>query len=112
MEKIIDFEKLNLSISTTPINALELFKGAFRSSRARENAKIVEELLRNVMLLEIDLTSAKIFGEETERLRKAGKPIGEFDIIIASTVLAHDEVLVTKNTQHLQKIPMLRIESW
>lgn len=112
VEKISSFERLNLPISTTPINAMELFNHAFRSSRAKENIGIVEKLLQNLAILEIDLTSAKIFGEHTEGLRKKGDLIGEFDIIIASIVLAHDEVLITRNVQHFQKIMMLRIETW
>jgi len=112
IEKIRNFEKLRLPFSTTPINAMEMFKGAYRSSKSKENVKIVEELLQNLNMLEMNLTSAKIFGREAERLRKMGESIGEFDIIIASIVLAHDEVLVTRNVQHFQKIPMLRIETW
>lgn len=111
VEKISRFERLSLPISTTPINAIELFKGAFRSSKTKENVELVEGLLQNLTILEIDLTSAKISGEQIEILRKRGKPIGEFDVIIASTVLAHDEVLITRD-KHFQKIPILRIETW
>jgi tRNA(fMet)-specific endonuclease VapC len=47
-----------------------------------------------------------------EHLRKQRLSIGTMDIKIASIVLAHDAVLVSRNTADFRKIPGLRIEDW
>jgi tRNA(fMet)-specific endonuclease VapC len=45
-------------------------------------------------------------------LQKAGKPIGGNDLIIASTVLAANGVLVTNNEQEFCRIDKLKIDNW
>jgi len=48
---------------------------------------------------------ARIRGE----LRKAGRAIGDFDILIAASAIRHDLVLITRNIRHYERIPELKI---
>ena len=43
---------------------------------------------------------------------KAGKIIGPNDLIIASTVLENDGILVTHNVNEFERVENLRIEDW
>jgi tRNA(fMet)-specific endonuclease VapC len=54
----------------------------------------------------------KRFGELKAQLRQTGKPLPDFDLLIASTALAEDRVLVTNNTRHYQRIMDLQLENW
>ncbi len=38
--------------------------------------------------------------------------IGEIDMLIASTALTHEMVLVTRNIKHFQRIEHLQLENW
>ena len=53
----------------------------------------------------------QIFGEENARLRKAGRIIEDFDLLIAATCLHHDLKLLTNNRRHFQRIEGLEIIS-
>ncbi len=46
------------------------------------------------------------------KLEKAGKPLDDFDLILASTALTHNLILVTNNEKHFQRIKGLKIENW
>lgn len=51
----------------------------------------------------------KLFGRERGRLRKKGELIGDFDLLIASTCLYHDLILLTNNIRHFERIENLKI---
>ena len=56
--------------------------------------------------------SFPIFAETKAGLRRTGKLIEDFDILIGATALYHNMVMVTDNTEHFQRIPNLEIENW
>lgn len=112
VDKIKNFENYGISLSTTPINACELFKGAFRSSYPKENSALVEEVLKNLKLLDFNLESSKLVGKLIEKLKRGGTSIGELDIMISSIVITNNEILVTRNIKHFRRIKELRLEKW
>lgn len=99
-------------ITTTPINATELFKGAYRSKYSAENVDLIQNLLDNIEILTYDLNSSKLAGQIIEKLRLEGNPIGDIDCIIAGIVKAHNEKLITRNIKHFSRIPELIVEKW
>ena len=56
--------------------------------------------------------SVEIFGIYKAKLEKAGSPLDDFDLIIASCALAHNLVLVTNNMKHFHRIEGLNITNW
>ncbi len=46
------------------------------------------------------------------KLRKKGVRIGTMDLRIASIVMEHDAVLLTRNTVDFEKVPGLKFENW
>jgi tRNA(fMet)-specific endonuclease VapC len=42
-------------------------------------------------------------------LRKLGKPIGDFDLLIASTCLRNDLTLLTDNTGEFERVENLKM---
>lgn len=99
-------------LSTTPINASELFKGAYRSKNIDENLRRVRGLLSRLDLLEFNLTSTEIYGQISSELEEKGVQIGEMDTLIASIALAHNERIVTRNTRHFSRVKGLEVENW
>jgi len=45
-------------------------------------------------------------------LRKAGKTIGDADILIAAIVIKNEGTLVSSNTKHYQNIKQLKLINW
>ncbi len=99
-------------LATTPINAAELFKGAYRSKNMDENLRRVRGILSRLDLLEFNLAASDIYGQITSELERKGEPIGEMDALIASIALAHNERVVTRNVKHFSRVRGLEVESW
>ena len=68
-------------------------------------------LTSELELLDVDQEISKVFGKERGRLRKQGKRIGDFDLMIASTCLHHDLTLLTNNRKHFGMVEGLRMIS-
>ncbi|WP_251047242.1 hypothetical protein [Hymenobacter sp. ISL-91] len=45
-------------------------------------------------------------------MRRSGRPIDDFDILIGSTAVAHGLTLVTRNTCHFADLVNLPLENW
>ena len=93
------------------LTVYEFFKGIFVSEKLEEE-KFLRELVESSLFLEPSYEAAKIGGEIYAGLRKEGKLINDADILIASTVKAHNAILVTNNDKHFSRIQGLKIENW
>ncbi len=47
-----------------------------------------------------------------ETMEKRGMPLSDTDLMIASTALANDLVLITGNERHFTRINDLQVENW
>jgi len=100
------------TLFVTAITVSELIYGAFRSERPRENLAQVDLLLGGVTVLPFDTGAARHCGELKDRLRRAGAPIAEPDLQIASIALEHMLPLATHNTSHFDRVPDLTLVDW
>ncbi|MBD3308221.1 hypothetical protein GF339_17375 [candidate division KSB3 bacterium] len=57
-----------------------------------------------------------LYGEIEAVLEQAGQVIGDFDVLIGSTAIAHDATLVSGNERHFRRIVtlfgQLQFEQW
>ena len=54
----------------------------------------------------------EVFGRLKADLEKAGSPLDDFDLIIASCAIAHNLILVTNNAKHFKRITGLTHTNW
>ncbi|MBF2004000.1 MAG: type II toxin-antitoxin system VapC family toxin [Chlorogloeopsis fritschii C42_A2020_084] len=94
------------------ITVAELYYGAYNSNRVEENLARVEEFIKNISIIPLDNISLKLFGQLKAELRRTGQPIADFDLLIASAVLAGNYILVTNNTRHYSRISGIQLENW
>ena len=90
----------------------ELYFVAWRSARREQNLALLESLSATFVSLPFDSAAARSCGELRAALAGLGKPIGPYDIQIASIALANRLTLVTHNTGEFQRVPGLVIEDW
>jgi tRNA(fMet)-specific endonuclease VapC len=83
----------------------------FNSQRADANRLRLERLLAQFDVFEFDDRSAERFGSLRAQLRRAGKPIPAFDVLIAATAMVNDVTLVTADA-HFASVTGLRTENW
>lgn len=89
----------------------ELYYGAWKSARARENVARVDDFAAGNVVLECNSETARRYGEVKNALRAKGRPIPENDIWIAAIALQHDLTLVTRDT-HFDGIAGLKMAVW
>lgn len=96
-------------LSTTAINAFELFKGVpDLSEQSRYDA--AEIFLNNVKMLKFTLSSAKKAAEIFNDLKSRGENIELTDVMIASICIENQEPILTRNTKHFSRIKELKLE--
>lgn len=90
----------------------ELLYGANLSARSVENSAKVRRLSELFPLIDVSPAIMETFSSLKVKLRKKGKKIDEFDLIIASTAINLNYTLVTNNTRHFSLIPSLETVNW
>ncbi len=89
----------------------ELYFGANKSTRVKENLDRIEEFASCIVVLGCDLETARYYGEVKNALRIKGHPIPENDIWIAALALQYGATLVTRDT-HFAEIDNLSTITW
>lgn len=117
-----DFDLKNRVRQTGPNNCyipeitiVELLFGTENSSPAKyqENLKRVRsfELAFSAQTLPT-VTGFSIYAKEKARLRRSGRIVGEFDLLIGATALRYDLILVTRNTKDFANLAGIQLENW
>jgi len=107
-------DKLNQikSVFTPSIVVGELYFGAFKSSKIKENVARINEFALKNEILSCDQHTAKIYAEIKAGLKSIGKPIPENDIWIASIALQYNLTLITRDSHfnHVSGLSFEKIE--
>lgn len=111
-ERAEEYDLIGAEVSTTSMNAFEVYLGAFRSRGAPENVKQADALLRSIRILDLTLENLRRSGEVLSELLHRGKPIGLRDAIIAGMAMVGGYTLVTSNVEHFRGVTGLNIETW
>ena len=92
--------------------AAELLYGAEKSGKREYNLGLFKTFISLYEIINFDEKAAGYYASIRAELEKKGQIIGSSDIIIASTVLANEGILVTHNISEFSRIKELRIEDW
>jgi predicted nucleic acid-binding protein len=104
-----EIEEKNCALSTTSINAFELYYGAHKSRQSEQNLRATRKLLRRLILLPLEPKSAEIAGRIYAELEAKGHPIGLRDTLIGAIAVTKGFSLITGNAEHFRKIAGLKI---
>lgn len=93
------------------ITLAELYYGASKSNRKEEQMKDIHLIASLFEVLPIS-SSLELYGDNKFALEREGNRIDDFDLLIGSTAVKHNLVLVTENIKHLCRVPNIKIENW
>ncbi|MBK6620800.1 MAG: type II toxin-antitoxin system VapC family toxin [Saprospirales bacterium] len=93
------------------ITLAELKFGVETSENPEKHRVMIKDFEREFQILPI-FSALDIYAAEKARLKKAGKLIDDFDLLIGSTSIANGLILVTNNEAHLGRLQNVRIENW
>ena len=93
------------------ITIIELLYGAECSNAVEANKQEVRQLCADLKVIPVS-AAIEEFAHQKARLRKEGKLIDDFDLLIGCTAKVSHCVLVTENIKHLERVEGLEIENW
>lgn len=104
------FEKVNPdNCFISEITLAELKFGVANSEKKEKNQIALDNFLTGVKIVPT-FHSLDLYAHEKARLRKAGTPIDDFDLLIGATSVTQNLTMVTNNTSHFKWIKGIRIE--
>lgn len=108
---------LNAGIDNCHASVISLFELYYGAYNAGKESYIKKEVLRvDKLRTESDILplpgKADFYGRIKVHLRKTGKPVDEFDMIIASQALTEGMTVVADNLKHFKDIEGLNTINW
>ena len=95
------------------VSVFELWYGISKSRRREVNAEVLGGFLSGPLLrLPFDEEDARLAGELRAELESIGRPIGDYDLLIAGQALRHKMTLITGNAREFGRIKNLMWEDW
>jgi len=101
------FEKLTINI----ISYYEILRG-LKDLGNEEKLKWFECFIQENELVSIRKDTVEKAAEIYVYLKKEGNLIEDADILMASTAIVEDLVLITNNIKHFKRVKDLRIDNW
>ena len=109
LEKIEEVGFENCLVSE--ITIAELKYGIEKSTLKEKNRKILETFQVKIEILPI-FPALDIYAKEKARLKTRGKILDDFDLLIGSTAIFNNLVLVTKNVSDFDRLDGVIVEDW
>lgn len=102
--------RFSYGIGVSSLVMFELMFGAYNSKRVAGNLDRLGRLA--FPILDFAEHDARTAGEIRAQLRRAGTPIGPYDLLIAGQAKARGLVLVTNNRAEFARVDGLEVEDW
>lgn len=93
------------------ITIAELKFGVENSETKEKNKKTIDDFVIKFTIIPI-FNSLDIYAKEKARLRKIGLPLDDFDLLIGSTAISNNLILVTRNVSDFKRLEGIEIENW
>lgn len=98
------------------ISLHELYFGAYLAREKKEayyenEIKKINKLTERFAVLPVRDSSER-YGYVKYLLQKKGKPVDDFDLVIAAQAYSAGLTVVTDNIKHFENIPGLKVENW
>ncbi|GJG85752.1 ribonuclease VapC [Gemmatimonadetes bacterium T265] len=97
-------------LAVSSVSVAELWYGAAGDARPEARRAKLDHLLAPLRVPDLDRRAAEIAGQLRYTLRHA--PVGQNDVYIAATALAHGCGVVTANVREFSRVPGPAVEDW
>lgn len=108
-DAILTIGRRECVISTLTIG--ELLVGAYKGKDSRQKNEVekTKELFSTIPVSEAIID---VYAKTRATLELQGIRIDDIDLLIASTAIYHDLIVVTHNVKHFERIPGLQVVDW
>ncbi len=101
-----------LEIMLCSVVKAELTYGAYHSSRAAENLRLLNRFFEPYVSIPFDDACTNAYGQIRADLAHRGTPIGPNDLLIAATAVANNLTLITANSREFGRVAGLKLDNW
>jgi tRNA(fMet)-specific endonuclease VapC len=81
------------------------------SDKKDKNQKALDDFLTGIKVIPI-FHSLEFYAKEKARLKKSGKILDDFDLLIGAAAVTQGMILVTNNTDHFSRLTGIVLENW
>ena len=108
LDVVIDDED---DVAIASVTAAELLVGVELADKQRKSSRdrFVEEILQSIPVETYDVGIARHHARLLAEVKRAGRPRGAHDLMIAATAVARDRAVVTTNVGHFKDLPDVRV---
>jgi tRNA(fMet)-specific endonuclease VapC len=110
LERLLEQKPVDVGLSV--ITEAELRTGAAKSASPTRTARLLENFLRPLTVVEFVSADAVAYAQLRAKLERAGTPVGPLDTLIAAQAMARGLTLVSNNEREFRRIGGLRLENW
>ena len=93
---------VGLAISVVSLG--ELFEGGYTQRDPVAFFAKLQQFLSGYQTLRVDQDVMHVFAQERARLRREGRMISDFDLVIGAIAIVHSLRLVSRNRRHFQRL--------
>jgi tRNA(fMet)-specific endonuclease VapC len=87
----------------------ELFEGAFNVPHPDTRVRELYVFLSQFRTVYLTDPIMEVFGRTRYELRRTGRRIEDFDLLIGATAVYLDLIVLTRNVRHFERIPGIRL---
>lgn len=112
-DRVVKELTVGSAMFVSSVAAFKLWYGVAKSSRRPVSTeKLAAFFANSVSALPFDEVDARFAGELRAEMESIGRPIGDYDLLIAGQALRHEMTLVTANVREFGRIKNLSWEDW
>lgn len=111
-DRLVSMENSGEIISIASPSVMELVSGSILTPKTNKEKDNVIKFILSFNILPLEINSAIKSGEIEADLIKKGQIIQTEDIMIGAIALINNEVVLTRNKKHFEKIANLRVETY
>ena len=111
-ERLELIEKDRRPEKISSMTVLELYEGVARTQTSHDTTEQILDILDSKSIINADTTVMRKAGKLSGNLINRGQRIDREDCVIAATALLHDEPVLTRNTEHFERIEGLAVRSY
>lgn len=100
-------------LAASALTEMEVAYGLLLNPRlARRLEPVMDAFFGAIRVLPYDRKAVEATAKARANLKRRGRPIGAYDVLIAGTTLAYELILVTSNVREFKQVEGLRVEDW
>jgi tRNA(fMet)-specific endonuclease VapC len=100
-------------LAASALTEMEVAYGLLLNPKlARRLKPVMDAFFGAIRVLPYDRKAVEATAKTRANLKRRGRPIGAYDVLIAGTALAHELILITSNVREFNRVEGLRIEDW